>query len=303
MTLVSSSCIARPYILVGTRARFMLMAVLAVCMLILVLFSCRRQIRDLNQPEYCRVISTPVSSNWIKQFQQHDYKIFSQNGEDGVLLWIFANIGTIHQPPRFVEFGVENGKQCNTRFLREHLGWQGLMMDANNADLTINLRREMISPKNINDLLSKYETPTTIDLLSIDIDFDDYFVWKSILQANRFHARVVVIEFNYEIPPNENRVVDPNRDSRRWTHTNFFGARILALAALGRAHGYTLVYGEKNAVNLFFVRTCVLLQQGVFEDVPSVEQLHVSKPARKRKPVPETDKSRTWIWNDTVWIP
>ncbi|CAF3228390.1 unnamed protein product, partial [Rotaria sp. Silwood2] len=242
-------------------------------------------------------------SNWVTQFQQHEYRIFSQNGEDGILLWIFANIGTIHQPPRFVEFGVQNGKQCNTRFLREHLGWQGLMMDVNNANLSINLRREMISPENINDLLAKYDTPATIDLLSIDIDFDDYFVWKSILQANRFHSRVVVIEFNYEIPPNENRVVDPNQDSRRWTRTNFYGAGILALAALGRAHGYTLVYVEQNAVNLFFVRACVLLQQGVFDDVPSVEQLHVSEPARPWKHAPEMDKSRTWIWNDTTWIP
>ncbi|CAF2148687.1 unnamed protein product [Rotaria magnacalcarata] len=272
-------------------------------MLILVLFSHRHRIRALKQSEYCRVISAAVSSNWVTQFQQHEYRIFSQNGEDGILLWIFANIGTLHQPPRFVEFGVQNGKQCNTRFLREHLGWQGLMMDVNNVNLTINLRREMISPKNINDLLAKYDTPSTIDLLSIDIDFDDYFVWKSILQANRFHARVVVIEFNYEIPPNENRVVNPNQDSRRWTRTNFFGAGILALAALGRVHGYTLVYGDKNAVNLFFVQTCLLLHQGVFYDVPSVEQLHVSKPARKWKHAPETDKSRTWIWNDTAWIP
>ena len=48
-------------------------------------------------------------SNWIREFAEHELRIYSQNGEDGVLLWIFSNIGTINSPPRFVEFGVENG--------------------------------------------------------------------------------------------------------------------------------------------------------------------------------------------------
>jgi len=109
-------------------------------------------------------------SSWVTQFKEHECKIFSQNGEDGILLWLFANIGTINHPPRFVEFGVENGAQCNTRFLRQHLGWQGLMMDGSNQNLAINLQQEMISPENINDLLAKYQTPSLLDLLSIDVE-------------------------------------------------------------------------------------------------------------------------------------
>ncbi|CAF4734020.1 unnamed protein product, partial [Rotaria sp. Silwood2] len=267
-----------PYILVYTRVRLILITIIVVSIIILVSFPDWHRLQYLNKSKCWKAASGPVSSHWITELKQHERQIFSQNGEDGVLLWIFANIGTIHHPPRFVEFGVQNGQQCNTRFLREHLGWQGLMMDGGHNISSINLHREMISSKNINDLLAKYGTQAVIDLLSIDIDFDDYFVWKSILQANRFHARVVVIEFNYEILPNENRVVNPNQDSRRWTGTSFYGAGILALAALGRAHGYTLVYGEQNGVNLFFVQTCLLAQQGVLNNVPSVEQLHVSTP-------------------------
>ncbi|CAF1201515.1 unnamed protein product [Rotaria sp. Silwood1] len=105
------------------------------------------------------------------------------------------------------------------------------------------------------------------------------------------------------IPPNENRVVNPNQDSRRWTGTVHFGAGILALAALGRAYGYTLVYGEQNGVNLFFVQTCLLVRQGVLDDVPSIEKLHISKPVGQWKHAPERDKSRAWIWNDTNWQP
>ncbi|CAF4939362.1 unnamed protein product [Rotaria sp. Silwood1] len=175
-------------------------------------------------------------------------------------------MGTFHQPPRFVEFGVENSQQCNTRFLREYLGWQGLMMNGGNENLAVNLHREKISPKNINDLLAKYKTPVVIDLLSVDVDVDVYFVWKSILQANRFHARVVVIEFNYEVPANENRVVNPYQDSRRLTGTSFFGAGILALAALGRAHGYTLVYGEQNERDRDELRSTVAQLQNLNEN-------------------------------------
>ena len=110
------------------------------------------------------------SLTWITEFRQHEFKVYSQNGEDGVLFWIFTNIGTVNHPPRFVEFGVENGQQCNTRFLREHLGWRGLMMDGSNENIAINLHREIISPSNINDLLGKYETPPLLDLLSIDVE-------------------------------------------------------------------------------------------------------------------------------------
>jgi len=241
-----------------------------------------------------------ISSSWITDFKQRECRIYSQNREDGVLLWIFANIGTVNQPPRFVEFGVQTGRQCNTRFLRQHLGWQGLMMDGSNENPAINLHREFITPSNINDLLAKYETPFLLDLLSIDVDFDDYFVWKAVLTANRYKARVVTIEFNYQVPPNENRVVD-YRDSRRWTGTMHFGAGILAMAALGRAHGYTLVYGDQNAVNLFFIQTTILEQLGVLHQVPPLEKLHVSVPVSGRRHKLEKNKTRPWIWNDTAW--
>lgn len=141
-----------------------------------------------------------------------------------------------------------------------------------------------------------------VRIYSLDFSFDDYFVWKSILQADRVRARAVVIEFNYGIPSNENRVVNPYQDSRRWTGTMHFGAGILALAALGRAYGYTLIYGELQAVNLFFVRTSILKDLQVLDRIPSIRTLHVTKPANGWKHTEERDRTRTWIWNDTKWI-
>jgi len=142
----------------------------------------------------------------------------------------------------------------------------------------------------------------SIRFYSIVFSFDDYFVWKSILKAGRFHARAVMIEFNYDIPANENRVVNRYQDSRRWTRTMHFGAGILAMAALGRAHGYTLVYGDKNGVNLFFVQTAILKKLGVLHKVPPIEKLHVSVPITRWRHARESDTNRSWIWNDTVWV-
>jgi hypothetical protein len=73
------------------------------------------------------------------------------------------------------------------------------------------------------------------------------------------------------------------------------------LAALGRAHNYTLLYAEKNGINLFFIQTSILVQQGVLDQVKTLEQLHVSRPSPYWAHRPETDLTRRWIWNDTVW--
>ena len=111
---------------------------------------------------------------------------------------------------------------------------------------------------------------------------------------------MVVSEFNYDIPTNENRVVNPYNDSRRWTGTAHFGAGILALTSLGRAFGYTLVYGEKRGVNIFFIQTSILKKLGILHLVPSIEKLHVKTPEPHWKHAEEKDKTRGWIWNDTL---
>ena len=73
------------------------------------------------------------------------------------------------------------------------------------------------------------------------------------------------------------------------------------MAALGKAYGYKLVYGEKDGVNLFFIQTSILKNLGVLHKVPSLETFHIFKPISGRTHRPEPDKTRPWIWNDTVW--
>jgi hypothetical protein len=174
-------------------------------------------------------------------------KIYSQNGEDGVIAALFAEVGVTN---RFlVEFGCADGIECNAAHLIEQ-GWTGLLMDAggisNNPRCTVH--KEFVTAENINALFRKYDVPPEFDLLSIDIDGNDFWVWQRI----EARPRVVVIEYNANIPPNLRRAIayDPNFV---WSSTDYVGASLLALKELGQQKRYTLVYCERAGVNAFFV--------------------------------------------------
>lgn len=178
-------------------------------------------------------------------------KVYSQNGEDGIIEHIFDIIGT--ETKYFVEFGVEDGFECNTRLLSKKRGWRGLLMDGDGG--SNNIQREFVSPKNINKLFAKYNVPKEFDLLSIDIDSLDYYVWEAIKPI--YKPRVVVVEYNSSIAPDLSLVVE-NEENFTWDETNYFGASLAALRKLGLKKGYTLVACDKNGVNSFFVQTSIL---------------------------------------------
>jgi len=191
--------------------------------------------------------------SWLRDIQNHEWRIFSQNGEDGVLDWIFRNIGTTNR--YYVEFGAETGLECNTRLLREQGGWTGLLMDGGHRAPMLHLDQEYVTPENINYLFKKYQVPKEFDLLSIDLDFADYFVWKALDSAYR--PRVVVLEVNSALPWYENRVVDPF-DPFGWQRDDHYGCTLTAAALLAKSKGYTLIYQESRGVNAFFIRNDLL---------------------------------------------
>lgn len=117
-------------------------------------------------------------------------RTYSQNGEDGVIARLFEVLGATNR--FFVEFGTgPDGRERNTRLLEEQ-GWQGLLMDRSAAERNPGIRREFISAENINELFAKYGVPEEFDLLSIDVDGNDYWIWKALRDVYR--PRVVVIE-------------------------------------------------------------------------------------------------------------
>lgn len=180
----------------------------------------------------------------------HENKIFSQNGEDGVIQAIFSLIGSTSK--YYVDFGAGNGHRLsNTKYLRTQRGWRGLLLDVQYQDLSINLYKEMVTSTNINALFAKYRVPENFDLLSIDIDFNDFYVWQAL--DDKYKPRVVIIEYNGTHFPYEDKIVIQN-PSYMWDGSNYQGASMLALYNLGRSKGYSLVFADSQGVNLFFIR-------------------------------------------------
>lgn len=198
----------------------------------------------------------------------HENSVFSQNGEDGILQHIFAEIGT--DSKRFIEFGVEDGTECNSAFLAIEMGWTGLLMDGSDDNArkgrifydamiphrpgAVVFKSAWITRENINGLIKESGFQGEIDLLSVDIDGNDYWVWQAI---DVVQPRVVVAEYNATFGPERAVTVpyQPDFDRTRMSPTWFYhGASLAALEKLGRAKGYRLIGCESTGVNAFFVR-------------------------------------------------
>ena len=159
-----------------------------------------------------------------KCLERYGYKVYSQNDEDGIIQEIFSRIGTTDK--RFIEFGVQNGLESNCHYLL-FKGWTG-----------------------INELFTSENFTGDIDLLSIDIDGNDYYVWKAI---NVIRPRVIVIEYNGKFPPDLDWKQAYN-SKHIWDGSDWHGASLKAYELLGRELGYQLVGTNLTGSNAFFVR-------------------------------------------------
>ncbi|MDR1850194.1 MAG: hypothetical protein LBQ75_09145 [Zoogloeaceae bacterium] len=193
--------------------------------------------------------------------ERHGYKVFSQNDEDGIIAEIFSRIGVTNKV--FVEFGVQNGLECNTHFLL-HKGWNGLWIEGD-AKSCASIRKlfsvpiesgrlkvvnAFIDKDNINGIIGGGGVNGEIDLLSIDIDGNDYWVWEAI---SCIQPRVVVIEYNAKFPPDFEWVMEYNKN-HIWNGNDKHGASLKSLELLGQKSGYQLVGTNLNGVNAFFVK-------------------------------------------------
>lgn len=180
---------------------------------------------------------------------------FSQNGEDGILEKIFSIL-----PPRdkwCVEFGAWDGKYLsNTYELIANQNWNGVLIEGNPKkfpDLIAThgrnekavLLNKFISfdgPDRLDAILAQTRIPKDFDLLSVDIDGNDYHVWESLTE---YRPKLVVIEFNPSIPADIEFVQEKNTEINH-------GNSLLSLIKLGKQKGYELI--ATTACNGFFVR-------------------------------------------------
>jgi hypothetical protein len=200
----------------------------------------------------------------------HDYEfqVYSQWGEDGIIQFLLRNIPIERRI--FVEFGVQDYKESNTRFLLQNNYWSGLVIDSSQEDVRdivegplywkYNLKAEcaLITSTNVDPLLTMNGIPTDIGLLSIDIDGNDYWVWRAIRSVS---PRIVVCEYNSLFGP-VRKVTIPHDDRfvRAEAHFSYLyrGASIAALDDLARTRGYSLVGSNSAGNNAFFARNDVV---------------------------------------------
>jgi hypothetical protein len=193
----------------------------------------------------------------LRNFEQ---QTSSQNGEEGIVQEIFNRIGTTDK--FFVEFGIQDGSECNTRNLLEKHGWSGVWMEGspeladrarqNFSRFSIKVLHRFLTTENLVASFEEAGVPKEFDLLSIDVDGNDYWMWSSL--GRGYSPRVVVIEYNATFGP-RNAWVMPYDSQFRHDATAYFGASLEAMAALGRDFGYRLVRCESQGVNAFFVRS------------------------------------------------
>ena len=218
-----------------------------------------------------------------KRLAANGAKVFSQNEEDGMIQEVFRRIGTGQRT--FIEFGVETGVQCNTvKLLLE--GWRGLWLEGSATDVAeirrrwgaimsngaLKLKEAMVTAENVNDLFRSPDFSGEIDLLSIDIDFNDYWVWKAI---EVIKPRLVVIEYNATLRPPMSLTV-PYQPTKHWDGTNYFGASLEALVKLGQAKGYRIVGCNFSGTNAFFVRGTICA--ATISSTPATAEEHYEPP-------------------------
>lgn len=214
----------------------------------------------------------------LPSFDDVGFRAHSQMNEDGILLLLFSVLGTTNK--QAVEMCVEQGIECNAANLILNHGWQGLLFDGSAANVRAGRRfyarhrstwmwpptlaQAWITAEGINDLLQGHGCTGEIDLLSIDIDGMDYWVWRALTVAQ---PRVVVVEYQTAWGPEAAVTVpyDPQFDRFR-RDPDYWGASLGAFVALGREKGYRLIGCNQFGTNAFFLRDD--LGRDLFPSVP-----------------------------------
>jgi len=217
----------------------------------------------------------------LPSFEEVEFRSFSQCGEDGILLYIFSLIGSTNK--KCAEVCAGNGIVANTANLIVNHGWTGLLVDGDPLKVATGQRfyaecpdtcvwpptfvQEWVTRDSINGILERGEMAGEIDLLSLDMDGVDYWIWKAIECAS---PRVVVVEYQDILGP-DRAVTVPYADDFRahfeGAGPDYAGASLAAYVKLGKEKGYRLVGCQRYGFNAFFIRNGV--GDTIFPEIPA----------------------------------
>src|SRR5262245_42307255 len=213
-----------------------------------------RQLRDLEE-------QIGAGSVDLGRFER---RVFSQGGEDGVLQLLTRLVPIGHRV--FVECGVKDYRESNTRFLLLSGECKGVVIDGDPAALRAINEHPIVQPnplavvehfitaESIDTLIKSRIDKDDIGVLSIDVDGNDYWVWRAI---RSIRPAIVIVEYNYRFGPQRAVTVpyDPTfvrgRGGKPFV---YYGAALAALDTLARTKGCSLVHRCRTGSNAFFVR-------------------------------------------------
>lgn len=208
----------------------------------------------------------------IRHIQDAEFKVFSQWGDDGIIQYLVSHLDLSND--LFIEFGVEDYRESNTRFLLMNNNWRGLVFDGSSAHIEnikksqlhwkydLTAKHAFITAENINSLILNAGFSGEIGLLHIDIDGNDYWVWKAL---NVVQPVIVIVEYNsvfgrdrcVTVPYREDFV----RSKAHYSHL-YAGVSLASLCDLALEKGYSFVGSNSAGNNAYFIK------KGYEKDLP-----------------------------------
>jgi hypothetical protein len=199
----------------------------------------------------------------VSSIEEVEFRVFSQFGDDGILQYLTRRLKPV---TTFVEIAVSDYAEASTRLLLVKDNWRGLVVDSSAKNIAsirgsdlywrhdLTAVESFVTAEGVNDLIADHGFAGEVGVLVIDIDGNDYWVWKA-LEA--IAPAVVGVEYNSVFGPDRSVVVPYSRSFHRTAaHSSnlYWGASIAALADLGEERGYCLVGSNSAGNNAYFVR-------------------------------------------------
>jgi len=225
----------------------------------------------------------PSAQAGVPGLARYEYSWLSQNGEDGIIRYLFDEIG--FESRWFVEFGF-GAVQCNSLRLMKQEGFSGLLMDGSSENVeffnhtarksrlqSVKAVQAFITLENLQDLIRGNDVPQDIDFLSLDVDGNDYWFWEELTCIS---PRVVCIEYNAGLGPCLSLTVPYDPEFERFSkHPSgfFHGASLAALESLGQRKGYYLIGCDSTGTNAFFLRDDITIP-----DIPALTSSEAFRP-------------------------
>ena len=216
----------------------------------------------------------------------YEFKIFSQFGDDGIIQYLIKNI--LIENEIFIEFGVENYMESNTRFLMMNNNWSGFVMDGSENSMnylkdqswywrySLTNKAVFIDKNNINELLANTGF-SNIGLLHIDLDGNDYHILSEI-DLSKLNPSIIILEYN-SVFGKDRPITIPYEEEFDRTNAHFsnlfWGASLPAISYLASKKGYALIGSNLAGVNAYFLKNSLLNDK--VKEIPIDEAFKVSK--------------------------